>query len=726
MFSNPKKMKNNKSISNSSFSLQNLLILGIVLVFMFIVFLFASQYGEYKKIEKKLDEAYTTPLDYNLDTEKLYLLFSEADMFFRMFTLDYEDSSFALYKTSLDSINYYIDSLSLVQAGSSNFDQAMEDFELKNRYASEFAVLKKTMDNLILSNTEDPDPFSSLNTNYTRQSLRSDTVITKLSQETTPSPPQDTIIRERESLFRRIFRSKNDTIIVNTASAKEATRQQIEVIQKSTENQLNENKVRHQTNINAIRSTFSRLQEKERQLIILNFDLLDQLEAGINNLRLANLNSIRESESRDFGLFRSNSDKFRTQLIMVMPLMLILIGLLIYYQRKTKLKESQLIEEVKYSNKLAEEKTNILAGISHEIRSPLNALVNITKILDTEEKAYGESERTKLTESAYYHINSINNTVSDILTLNSMKEGIKLREFSEQIYFSPTTAIEKIATPHKHQAKFKNIDFEMVTTIDSDFYVYGYKFKVGQILSNLIENALKYTPPGGQIKIISGIRKRKGQQYLQIRVEDNGIGMHEKHLNQIFRKYYTANPTTGFGLGLFVAQTIADQINANITVHSKLDFGSTFELIIPFKKSKQNISLDVQEESGAKTTHSVMQRLNILVVDDNPINLLYIKQLLKNGEAIVHEASDTEQAIEILDKQYIDAIITDIHLPKQSGWDLLKHVRSVENLKHIPTYSTTASIDLPESNYGLTFDGALPKPFNENDLIVLLGQHFGS
>ena len=97
----------------------------------------------------------------------------------------------------------------------------------------------------------------------------------------------------------------------------------------------------------------------------------------------------------------------------------------------------------------------------------------------------------------------------------------------------------------------------------------------------------------------------------------------------------------------------------------------------------------------------------------------------RNGEAIVYEASDAEQAIEILDTEYIDAIITDIHLPKQSGWDLLKYVRNVENLKHLPTYSTTASIDLPESTHGLTFDGALPKPFNEDDLIALLGQHFG-
>lgn len=436
-------MKNNKSNRNSSFSLQNLLILGIVLVFIFITYLFAVQYGEYRKVEKKLDEAYASPIDYDLDTEHLYRLFNEADILFRMFTLDFEDSSFSLYKEKLDSVNYYIDSLSTLQANSNQLDQTLGDFELRNQFATEFAVLKKTMDDLILSNTEDPNPFSSLSTPANRESLRSDTIITRLSQEAIPHAHQDTIVRERESLFRRIFKSKNDTIIVNSATASEAARQQIDIVQRSTENQLKETAARHHGNLNTIRSTFSQLQEKERQLIILNYDLLDQLEAGINNLRIVHLNLIRESESRDFGQFRASSAKFRSQLMISIPLMLILIALLIYYQRMTKLREYQLIEEVKYSNKLAEEKTNILAGISHEIRTPLNALVNITKMLDNEEKDDRQTERAQLTESAYYHIKSINNTVNDILTISSLKEGNDIREFSEQTFFYPGLAIEK-------------------------------------------------------------------------------------------------------------------------------------------------------------------------------------------------------------------------------------------------------------------------------------------
>lgn len=726
MFSSPKKMKNNKSNRNSSFSLQNLLILGIVLVFIFITYLFAVQYGEYRKVEKKLDEAYASPIDYDLDTEHLYRLFNEADILFRMFTLDFEDSSFSLYKEKLDSVNYYIDSLSTLQANSNQLDQTLEDFELRNQFATEFAVLKKTMDDLILSNTEDPNPFSSLSTPANRESLRSDTIITRLSQEAIPHAHQDTIVRERESLFRRIFKSKNDTIIVNSATVSEAARQQIDIVQRSTENQLKETAARHHGNLNTIRSTFSQLQEKERQLIILNYDLLDQLEAGINNLRIVHLNLIRESESRDFGQFRASSAKFRSQLMISIPLMLILIALLIYYQRMTKLREYQLIEEVKYSNKLAEEKTNILAGISHEIRTPLNALVNITKMLDNEEKDDRQTERAQLTESAYYHINSINNTVNDILTISSLKEGNDIREFSEQTFFYPGLAIEKIASPHKHQAKLKSIDFEVINHIEERLQIFGNEFKIGQILSNMIENALKYTQSGGKIRIISRIRKRKNRQLLQIRVEDNGIGIDERHLSQIFRKYYTANPTTGFGLGLYIAQTIADQIEADITVLSKPDIGSTFELNIPFTHSQDIRPSGLEDETNGEDSSAIMKGLNVLIVEDNPINLLYIKQLLKNGEAIVYEASDAEQAIEILNTEYIDAIITDIHLPKQSGWDLLKYVRNVESLKHLPTYSTTASIDLPESTHGLTFDGALPKPFNEDDLITLLSQHFGS
>lgn len=144
----------------------------------------------------------------------------------------------------------------------------------------------------------------------------------------------------------------------------------------------------------------------------------------------------------------------------------------------------------------------------------------------------------------------------------------------------------------------------------------------------MIENALKYTQSGGKIRIISRIRKRKNRQLLQIRVEDNGIGIDERHLSQIFRKYYTANPTTGFGLGLYIAQTIADQIEADITVLSKPDIGSTFELNIPFTHSQDIRPSGLEDETNGEDSSAIMKGLNVLIVEDNPINLLYIKQLL--------------------------------------------------------------------------------------------------
>lgn len=724
MFSNLKKMNKSKQNPKKAITSGSILILGISLIFIFIVGVFAYQYTEYRNIEKKLETNYSLPLEYNNENETLYRLLNEADILFRMFTLDFEDSSFILYKAKLDSINNYLDSLSSLHIEENPLNNSLSDFDLRNRYAKEFAVLKKNMDDLILSNGGDTNPFKEISPSTTKQINRSDSIITQLSQDVASAAHQDTIIRKRESLFNRIFKAKSDTIIVNTPQNDAANGEQLEIIKTEVSTALINNDRQYRSGLNSIRSTFSQLQEKERQLIFLNFELLDQLHSGINNLRLIDVNMIREIESRDFSRFRTSSSIFRTQLMIVIPLMLILILLLIYYQKRIKLREHQLIEEVKYSNRLVEEKTNILAGISHEIRTPLNALLNITEMLNKQEKEMGNKERIELTESAYYNITTVNNAVNDVLTISRLEQGNDIREFSEVTYFSPVELIEKLIDLHKNQAKLKQITVESNTEIHEELLTYSNKFKISQILSNLIGNAIKYTKTDGLIQISSKMVKSKNQKSLHIEIRDNGIGIDEKHLSQIFRKYYTANPTTGFGLGLYIAKTIADELGADLSVRSKLESGTNFILIVPIFQTKTESKREIEVEKEVYDDQSYLKNLRILIVDDNPINLLYIKQLLKKSNAKVYEAPDGEQAIKTLSENTIDAIITDIHLPDLSGWDLLKHVRTQKELQHIPIFSTTASIDQPEFIYGFSFDGSLPKPFNEMDVITLLNKHF--
>lgn len=704
-----------KDKSTSSFRL--MLTVGIIFLFLLISGILFYQYRQYQEIENRLTHHYNNSEMLSSSVNKLFTIFSEADNNFRLYTVDYEPEAFAAYAAKLDTIQAFVDSLATLPLEGNPILDNVLDMEFRKQLAYEFASLKKNMDYLVLHTK---DSLSELNNNILPvrrlEMIGADSIVNKILSDTTLNSIQDTVVRKRQGLIRRIFNSKDDTLIVDVAKEQFFNSDHISVIHRNMEEAIKETNIKYNSNVSRMRNTFFRLQQKEKQLITTNFALLQELKSAMVKIRELEVSRQRQLEKQDFEIYRKNTHMFDRQLLFIIPLMVLMILILIYYQNHATKYERKLQEEKAYAAQLAEEKTSILAGVSHEIRTPLNSLLGMFNILKQgTESRPSELLDQKLIDSSYYSIVIISNTINDILNLSRLesdKTDISLT------YFSPHKMFADLLNLHKHQADLRGLALKADINIDPKTQILSSEFRVKQITSNFIGNAIKYTFKG-QIVFRAKIMKENGKDVLRIEVQDTGIGIPEKSKKQIFKKYYTAGSPAisgGFGLGLYISKILSDELHGQIGFTSKVNEGSTFYAQIPITRIRQ---VD-QEEKPMKLT-DLPENLRCLIVDDNPINILYMKQFFKNFRN-VYTINNGVDALNMLEQNSMDFVITDINMPLMSGWELLNKIKSSPKHKHIKVFAVSAETSTIADENALldpakAFDGIVSKPFTEAELV---------
>src|SRR5690606_33846603 len=211
-------------------------------------------------------------------------------------------------------------------------------------------------------------------------SIQIESVVDKVLLDTTTRITKDTIVRKRPGLLKRIFNAKDDTIVVANEH-KGVNIERIAVLRENISTAQSDLEQAYLNNIVDLQHTFLQLQEKERQLITTNVDLLNKLKESMENIQALDRYTLRKAEENDFSLYKENIKRFGKQLVFALILMFIMIVALVYYQFYARSYERRLRIEKDYAAKLVEEKTSVLANISHEIRTPLNSLLGIIDLL---------------------------------------------------------------------------------------------------------------------------------------------------------------------------------------------------------------------------------------------------------------------------------------------------------------------------------------------------------
>lgn len=385
---------------------------------------------------------------------------------------------------------------------------------------------------------------------------------------------------------------------------------------------------------------------------------------------------------------------------------------------------SSLLFEKNKAETANKHKNEILANMSHEIRTPMNAIIGITNHLIDENKNPNNLENLKILKFSADQLLAL---INDILDISKIEEGkIDFEKIELEIRF----LIANIIHSHSFKAKEKGIEilFELDDKIPTTLI--GDPIRIGQIFTNLISNAIKFTEKGF-VKITGNIHELNNQfACIDFNVQDTGIGIPEDKLDSIFDKFTQANSETtrkygGTGLGLTIVSRLLELMDSKIFVSSKIQVGSNFNfklnLAIPeFKEREVKLK-------QIKATEKNLKGLKLLIVEDNAINIKVLEKFLSKWNLQIHTAINGKIAVDKVKTEDFDVILMDLQMPEMDGYEAAKAIRSLPDIfkRSIPIIALTADVmlDVREKIISAGMDKFLTKPFQPDELYSVLSTY---
>ena len=354
-----------------------------------------------------------------------------------------------------------------------------------------------------------------------------------------------------------------------------------------------------------------------------------------------------------------------------------------------KLQESNL--ELQRANSL---KSEFLANMSHELRTPLNAVIGFSELLlDTGSGTLGEDQKDYVADilSSGRHLLELINEILDLSKIEAGKMKLSAEEFEIGPVCEEAMALLRVEAGRKH--------IEIVLDVeDSALEVRADRNKVKQIMNNLLSNAVKFTHPGGRVTL----RTRRVVDRLAVSVIDTGIGIKDEDQERIFQAFTQVDGSyarryQGTGLGLTLVKKFVEMHGGSVTLESRFGEGSDFTFTIPGvlspRPQAEEASLSERPEGVTRLTHDADRQGDlILVVEDNPINLKLVRDILKASGYRVAESTTGEEALDALKFIRPDLILMDIQLPGMDGLRAARLLRDNPETRDIPVVALTAHV----------------------------------
>ncbi len=400
-------------------------------------------------------------------------------------------------------------------------------------------------------------------------------------------------------------------------------------------------------------------------------------------------------------------------------------------QENQELKETlNELEKTKKEAEVANEaKTTFLLNMSHDIRTPLNGIIGMLDIADhfPDDLEKQKECREKVRNASKILLELVN----DVLDRSKLESGEVVLEhvpFDVNSIMKDTyTSVSKLAEDAGVKIVEEEICVEHVKLLGSPLH-----FK--RILINIISNAIKYNKEHGKVYItLKEIETNDNVSIIEFICRDTGIGMSEEFMQHLFEPFTQEDQSarssyTGTGLGMSIVKSIVDKMNGTITVQSKKNEGSTFDVIIPFEIDHSE-STFVDQDNEELEEYSI-EGLNILLVEDNDLNMEIAEFLLKNKGVNIIQAKNGQEAIDVFknSKPYeIDAILMDVMMPIMNGYEATKAIRLLdrEDAKDIPIIAMTANAFIEDkikaTEAGMS--GYISKPLDEKIVIQTIAKN---
>ncbi|MFV8328477.1 7TM diverse intracellular signaling domain-containing protein [Flavobacterium sp. ZS1P14] len=343
------------------------------------------------------------------------------------------------------------------------------------------------------------------------------------------------------------------------------------------------------------------------------------------------------------------------------------------------------------SEEMNDLKSYFLSNISHELRTPLNAIMNLTDSISNEVQ---DEKIRKNCQIIKYSSHSLLSSVNDILDFSKIEKG-ELRLENSQ--FDPIQVLEHLKNNAVNVARDKGLEFQFSKSDTIPDFLVGDVTRLVQVMNNVLNNAIKFTATGSVKFTVDSELKPNNKASLILTVSDSGVGISKDKMDRIFDSFSQNNIDNkrkfgGLGLGLYIVKTLVDMQNGTIVMNSKINEGTTCIITIDFDVSPEKKKVEV----AAKVVIDDLEGKSILVVEDNPINQMVIKMIIKKWlNTTVVCANNGQEALEAFKTNQFDIVLMDLQMPVMDGYEATIAIRNGEAgaaNSTIPIIAVTADV----------------------------------
>ena len=366
-------------------------------------------------------------------------------------------------------------------------------------------------------------------------------------------------------------------------------------------------------------------------------------------------------------------------------------------------------------------KADFLANMSHELRTPLTAVIGLSENMLRENAQHTPEQIRRFHEMQRDAGETLLGLITDILDFERIESGtVRIDKTS----FAPDEVVEHCREMIVVVASRRNVGVETEFAADVPAWLMGDAFKIRQVLTNLLTNAVKFTPQDGRVTLTVSVSP--AGDAIRYAVQDTGIGIAPEQLTTIFDRFSQAETSTsrrfgGSGLGLTISKRLAEAMGGRLEVESTPGVGSTFTLTLPLERDPEN-GVDAAANDDAPVITSVPRHL--LLAEDNPVNQEILASMLRTAGHSVRVASDGVEAIAAFEQESFDLVLMDVQMPEVDGYAATRAIRAMEARtgRRTPILAVTANAVSGEADRcrEAGMDDLVTKPVSWTQLFALI------